>query len=104
MLTTLRDVATVVAAVVTAFSAVIALLAFRTNRENQKEAVVQRAYFDYAKMALDHPDLAVPLESEVDYEKQTFKADHEKSDFKADVQPNPATRLHSLLGWSLSAT
>jgi lipopolysaccharide biosynthesis glycosyltransferase len=29
-------------------------------------------------MALDHPDLAIPFESEVDYEKQTFKANHER--------------------------
>jgi hypothetical protein len=29
-------------------------------------------------MALDHPDRAFPFKSEVDYEKQTFKAEHEK--------------------------
>jgi hypothetical protein len=74
MLETLKDIASFG----TAISAVVALFAFLANRENQKEAVVQRAYFDYAKMALDHPDLAFPFKSEVDYEKQTFKAEHEK--------------------------
>jgi hypothetical protein len=74
MLATLRDIASFG----TPISAVIALLAYLANRESQKEAVLQRAYFDYAKMALDHPDLAFPFESEVNYEKQTFEADHEK--------------------------
>jgi hypothetical protein len=80
----LKNIAVIIGAPITAISAMIALAAFLLNRKNHKEAVLQRAYFDYAKMALDHPDLAFPFKSEVDYEKQTFKANHEKSDFKAD--------------------
>jgi hypothetical protein len=63
---------------VTPISAVIAVAAFLVNRKYQKEALLQKAYFDYAKMALDHPDLAFPFKSKVDYEKETFDAKHEK--------------------------
>jgi hypothetical protein len=64
------------ASVFTALSAVIALIAFLANRANQKDALVQKAYFDYAKMAIDHPGLAFPFKSNIDYEKQTIKGDH----------------------------
>jgi hypothetical protein len=73
MLATLRDIASFG----TPISAVIALVAYLANRASQKEAVLQKAYFDYAKMALDHPHLAFPLKSEVDYEKQTFEGKQE---------------------------
>jgi ABC-type phosphate/phosphonate transport system permease subunit len=74
MLDTLKDIASLG----TGISAVVAVFAFLANRDNQKEAVVQRAYFDYAKMALDHPELASPFKSEVDYQKQTFRGEPEK--------------------------
>jgi hypothetical protein len=74
-----RDIATIAAACVTAGSAMIALFAYWTsraaysaNRENQQEALVQKAYYDYAKMTVDHPDLAFPPRSALDYEKETL--------------------------------
>jgi hypothetical protein len=78
MLDTVKDIATIGAAVVGAGSAVIALLCFRTNRENQKEAVLQRAYFDYAKTALDNPVLAFPFKAKIDFQKQTLEDEQEK--------------------------
>jgi hypothetical protein len=75
MLETVKDVATIAAAAVGAVSVVVALLAFRTNRENQKETVLQKAYFDYAKMAVDMPELAFPFKSNIDLEKQTLDGD-----------------------------
>jgi hypothetical protein len=81
-LVTLNDVWDVVvkaftgaAPVVTAASAAIALAAFLANRRNQKEALLQRAYFDYAKMAVDNPELAFPFKSKIDLEKETLNGD-----------------------------
>ncbi len=70
MLQALKDISTIAAACITAISVIIALTAYRTTRENQKEALVQKAYYDYAKMALDRPDLAFPPRSAFDFEKQ----------------------------------
>jgi len=78
MLETVKDIATIFAVFFGALSAAVAFFAFRTNRENQKEAVLQRAYFDYAKMALDHPVLAFPFKAKIDLQKQTIDDDHEK--------------------------
>jgi hypothetical protein len=75
MLETAKDIATICAVLFGAVSTVIALLAFRTNRENQKEAVLQKAYFDYAKMAIDNPDFAFPFKSKIDLDKETFGKD-----------------------------
>ena len=80
MLETMKDIAAICAAVVGVGGVVIAVLAFRTNRENQKEAVLQRAYFDYAKMAVDKPELAFPFKSDIDLEKQTLN--NEKLEFE----------------------
>ncbi|MVT49192.1 hypothetical protein GPL17_01675 [Bradyrhizobium yuanmingense] len=75
-----KDVATVIAAAIAIVSATIALgsafIAFRTfrmSRANQIEALIQKAYYDYAKMALDNPELAFPPGStEFDYKTQTL--------------------------------
>lgn len=77
MLVFFKDIAAVIAPAVTAISAMIALFAFLANRENQKEALLQRAYFDYAKMAVDSPAMAFPLrpENKFDFEKQTLNGD-----------------------------
>jgi hypothetical protein len=56
----------------TAASVIVALFAYFTNRQNQKDALLQRAYFDYAKMAVDNPELAFPFKSKIDLEKQTL--------------------------------
>jgi hypothetical protein len=73
-LVTLEDILKY-APVFTAASAVIALFAYFTNRRNQKEALLQKAYFDYAKMAVDNPELAFPLKSKIDLEKETLNGD-----------------------------
>jgi hypothetical protein len=73
MLETVKDIFTIFGVVAGVGSAVVALRAFLTNRENQKEAVLQRAYFDYAKMALDNPVLAFPFKAKIDLQKETLE-------------------------------
>jgi hypothetical protein len=75
MLETVKDIATIIAAMVTIPSVIIALAAYLTNRQNQTEALLQKAYFDYAKMAVDNPELAFPPKSKIDLEKGTLNGD-----------------------------
>jgi hypothetical protein len=86
MIETVKDYATVGAALVTAAGVIIALLNFRTNRENQKEAVLQKAYFDYAKMALDHPALAFPFKAKIDLQKETLEDARKSGDRKENFE------------------
>jgi hypothetical protein len=67
-----KDCATIVAAVIAAFSLVVALRAFRANRQNQRDTIVQRAFSDYLKMAMDHPEFAFPPDHTLDHDAQTF--------------------------------
>jgi hypothetical protein len=76
-----KDLATIVAVGVAIVSAIIAFVGafiafhnFRVSRANQKEALIQKAYYDYAKMALDNPELAFPPgSSNFDYKNQRLK-------------------------------
>jgi len=66
-LTMLKDYATLIAATITAIGVIVAVLAYLANRRNQREALVQKAYYDYAKMAVDMPELAFPPKQKFDY-------------------------------------
>src|SRR4051794_4208316 len=77
-LSEMKDWATIIAAGVAGVSAVIALATFWMNRSNQKDALIQKAYYDYLKMALDNPDLAFPPTAKFNYKEQTLDGDKEK--------------------------
>ena len=71
----LRDYATLIAACIAAVGVIIALFAYLANKNNQREALVQRAYFDYAKMAVEKPELAFPANQKLNFQNQTFNGD-----------------------------
>jgi hypothetical protein len=74
-LTMLKDYATLIAATITAIGVIVAVLAYLANRRNQREALVQKAYYDYAKMAVDMPELAFPPKQKFDYANQTLNGE-----------------------------
>ena len=50
----------------------IAYISLRSNRQNQREANARRAYLDYARLGIDHPEFAFPRNSTIDLEAQTM--------------------------------
>jgi hypothetical protein len=74
-LTIAKDAMTIVAALTAIVSLAVATKAYRATRKNQSESLVQRAYFDYAKMALEHPRFAYPINQDFNFSEQTLNSD-----------------------------
>jgi hypothetical protein len=69
-LTFWKDLASIVAVGVAMASMIIALNAYLANRRNQRDTIIQGAYADYLKMALENADLAFPRDQKLDLDKQ----------------------------------
>jgi hypothetical protein len=63
----LRDYWPYITGTIAAISVFVGVLAFLANRKSQREALVQKAYYDYAKMAVDWPELAFPPRQRFDF-------------------------------------
>jgi hypothetical protein len=78
MLTVLKDWATIAACVIAAGSLIVAVRTYVANKRNQQDTIVQRAYSDYVKMALENPAFAFPLNQKFDYEDEEFEGSNKE--------------------------